>query len=84
MSSGVSSLTRAVVKIKKLERILMSYSDERGNLKTSWKSFHFILKGSRVIFLISFIFVCICRTLVWDRNNLSPQGLQDVAAALEK
>uniref|UniRef100_A0AAX7SM84 TAP-C domain-containing protein n=1 Tax=Astatotilapia calliptera TaxID=8154 RepID=A0AAX7SM84_ASTCA len=24
------------------------------------------------------------RTLVWDRNNLSPQGLQDVAAALEK
>uniref|UniRef100_H3CII7 Capping protein regulator and myosin 1 linker 1 n=1 Tax=Tetraodon nigroviridis TaxID=99883 RepID=H3CII7_TETNG len=24
------------------------------------------------------------RTLVWDRNNISPQGLQDVAAALEK
>uniref|UniRef100_A0A3Q1AVX8 CARMIL C-terminal domain-containing protein n=1 Tax=Amphiprion ocellaris TaxID=80972 RepID=A0A3Q1AVX8_AMPOC len=24
------------------------------------------------------------RTLVWDRNNASPQGLQDVAAALEK
>ncbi|XP_037831643.1 F-actin-uncapping protein LRRC16A isoform X2 [Kryptolebias marmoratus] len=24
------------------------------------------------------------RTIVWDRNNVSPQGLQDVAAALEK
>ncbi|TDH03693.1 hypothetical protein EPR50_G00144660 [Perca flavescens] len=24
------------------------------------------------------------RTIVWDRNNISPQGLQDVAAALEK
>ncbi|KAM9384108.1 F-actin-uncapping protein LRRC16A isoform 2-T2 [Pholidichthys leucotaenia] len=24
------------------------------------------------------------RTLVWDRNSVSPQGLQDVAAALEK
>nr|XP_046273541.1 F-actin-uncapping protein LRRC16A isoform X2 [Scatophagus argus] len=24
------------------------------------------------------------RTVVWDRNNVSPQGLQDVAAALEK
>uniref|UniRef100_A0AAY4CHL8 Uncharacterized protein n=1 Tax=Denticeps clupeoides TaxID=299321 RepID=A0AAY4CHL8_9TELE len=24
------------------------------------------------------------RTVVWDRNNISPQGLQDVAAALEK
>uniref|UniRef100_A0A4W6BL39 Capping protein regulator and myosin 1 linker 1 n=1 Tax=Lates calcarifer TaxID=8187 RepID=A0A4W6BL39_LATCA len=24
------------------------------------------------------------RTVVWDRNNTSPQGLQDVAAALEK
>uniref|UniRef100_A0A3Q2PG90 CARMIL C-terminal domain-containing protein n=1 Tax=Fundulus heteroclitus TaxID=8078 RepID=A0A3Q2PG90_FUNHE len=24
------------------------------------------------------------RTLIWDRNNVSPQGLQDVAAALEK
>uniref|UniRef100_A0A3P8WUI1 CARMIL C-terminal domain-containing protein n=1 Tax=Cynoglossus semilaevis TaxID=244447 RepID=A0A3P8WUI1_CYNSE len=24
------------------------------------------------------------RTLVWDRNGVSPQGLQDVAAALEK
>uniref|UniRef100_UPI003AB0DA6E F-actin-uncapping protein LRRC16A-like n=1 Tax=Centroberyx gerrardi TaxID=166262 RepID=UPI003AB0DA6E len=24
------------------------------------------------------------RTLVWDRNSISPQGLQDVAAALEK
>ncbi|CAN9503609.1 unnamed protein product [Ophioblennius macclurei] len=24
------------------------------------------------------------RTLIWDRNNISPQGLQDVAAALEK
>uniref|UniRef100_A0A8C5C6J2 CARMIL pleckstrin homology domain-containing protein n=1 Tax=Gadus morhua TaxID=8049 RepID=A0A8C5C6J2_GADMO len=23
-------------------------------------------------------------TLIWDRNNISPQGLQDVAAALEK
>ncbi|XP_041942504.1 F-actin-uncapping protein LRRC16A-like isoform X2 [Alosa sapidissima] len=24
------------------------------------------------------------RTIIWDRNNISPQGLQDVAAALEK
>uniref|UniRef100_A0A3Q3WG84 Uncharacterized protein n=1 Tax=Mola mola TaxID=94237 RepID=A0A3Q3WG84_MOLML len=24
------------------------------------------------------------RTVIWDRNNVSPQGLQDVAAALEK
>ncbi|KAF3834341.1 hypothetical protein F7725_025545 [Dissostichus mawsoni] len=24
------------------------------------------------------------RTIMWDRNNISPQGLQDVAAALEK
>uniref|UniRef100_A0A8C2WPP7 CARMIL pleckstrin homology domain-containing protein n=1 Tax=Cyclopterus lumpus TaxID=8103 RepID=A0A8C2WPP7_CYCLU len=24
------------------------------------------------------------RTILWDRNNISPQGLQDVAAALEK
>ncbi|KAM6903853.1 F-actin-uncapping protein LRRC16A [Lycodopsis pacificus] len=24
------------------------------------------------------------RTVMWDRNNISPQGLQDVAAALEK
>ncbi|XP_056154072.1 F-actin-uncapping protein LRRC16A-like [Lampris incognitus] len=24
------------------------------------------------------------RTVIWDRNNISPQGLQDVAAALEK
>uniref|UniRef100_A0A3Q3N2X2 F-actin-uncapping protein LRRC16A-like n=1 Tax=Mastacembelus armatus TaxID=205130 RepID=A0A3Q3N2X2_9TELE len=24
------------------------------------------------------------RTITWDRNNISPQGLQDVAAALEK
>uniref|UniRef100_A0A8C2X913 Capping protein regulator and myosin 1 linker 1 n=1 Tax=Cyclopterus lumpus TaxID=8103 RepID=A0A8C2X913_CYCLU len=24
------------------------------------------------------------RTVIWDRNNTSPQGLQDVAAALEK
>ncbi|XP_072226044.1 F-actin-uncapping protein LRRC16A [Leuresthes tenuis] len=24
------------------------------------------------------------RTLVWDRNNISPQGLQDISAALEK
>ncbi|XP_037651506.1 F-actin-uncapping protein LRRC16A isoform X2 [Sebastes umbrosus] len=24
------------------------------------------------------------RTIVWDRNNVSPQGLQDLAAALEK
>ncbi|XP_029299531.1 F-actin-uncapping protein LRRC16A isoform X2 [Cottoperca gobio] len=24
------------------------------------------------------------RTIVWDKNNISPQGLQDVAAALEK
>lgn len=28
--------------------------------------------------------LCVCRTVVWDRNNISPQGLQDVAAALEK
>ena len=29
---------------------------------------------------------CVCwdRTVIWDRNNSSPQGLQDVAAALEK
>lgn len=33
---------------------------------------------------------CICvilsdyRTVIWDKNNTSPQGLQDVAAALEK
>ncbi|XP_052359285.1 F-actin-uncapping protein LRRC16A-like, partial [Oncorhynchus keta] len=24
------------------------------------------------------------RTVIWDKNNISPQGLQDVAAALEK
>ncbi|XP_041664200.1 F-actin-uncapping protein LRRC16A isoform X2 [Cheilinus undulatus] len=24
------------------------------------------------------------RTIMWDRNNISPQGLQDIAAALEK
>lgn len=29
-------------------------------------------------------FVCVCRTVIWDKNNTSPQGLQDVAAALEK
>ena len=28
--------------------------------------------------------VCVYRTLVWDKNNTSPQGLQDVASALEK
>lgn len=26
----------------------------------------------------------LCRTVIWDKNNTSPQGLQDVAAALEK
>lgn len=26
----------------------------------------------------------VCRTVIWDKNNTSPQGLQDVAAALEK
>lgn len=28
--------------------------------------------------------LCVSRTVVWDRNSISPQGLQDVAAALEK
>uniref|UniRef100_UPI001EAF3B6F F-actin-uncapping protein LRRC16A-like n=1 Tax=Oncorhynchus gorbuscha TaxID=8017 RepID=UPI001EAF3B6F len=26
---------------------------------------------------------CWPRTVIWDKNNISPQGLQDVAAALE-
>lgn len=30
------------------------------------------------------LFAKLCRTVVWDKNNTSPQGLQDVAAALEK
>lgn len=40
----------------------------------------------RFFFFISLVCVCVCvcRTVVWDRNNISPQGLQDIAAALEK
>lgn len=40
--------------------------------------------AERLVGAIHALCVCVCRTVVWDRNSVSPQGLQDVAAALEK
>ena len=36
------------------------------------------------MYIEKFIQVTFFRTVVWDKNSVSPQGLQDVAAALEK
>lgn len=41
-----------------------------------------LLPLSHIVLLLLLLFLC--RTVMWDKNNTSPQGLQDVAAALEK
>lgn len=46
------------------------------------KSFSIDLFGSSVV-IVCFSFLPL-RTVIWDKNNITAQGFQDIAVALEK